>query len=117
MGMRLLAALAIGLAIAGTVLGLAATNVVPDSSAGDGSGNVTGYTVSNITYTLNSANPQQVDKVSFQLSPSGAQTVKASVDNGSTWASCSLSGSTWTCDFTPDAAVQPITSLRVVAAQ
>ncbi len=115
--MRLLATLAMGLAVAGAVLGLAASNTVPDSNAGDGSGTVSGYTVSNITYTLNANSPQNVDKVSFQLSPSSAQTVKVSVDSGSTWTDCTLNQGTWTCDFSPDAPVAPIASLRVVAAQ
>ena len=43
----------------------AASNVVPASSAGEGTGAVSGYTISAIAYNLNGANPSNIDTVSF----------------------------------------------------
>ncbi len=95
----------------------AAANTVPSSSAGDGSGTVSGYTVSNIQYTLNGTNPANIDSVSFTLS-AVAGTVKIKlVAAGSTWYSCTNpSGNNWSCTTT-GATVLSADELRVVATQ
>ena len=46
--------LVIALILAASIYGFAAANTVPGTSAGDGSGAISGYTVSNIVYGLNS---------------------------------------------------------------
>lgn len=113
-GRRLLA-VAIIAALAVAAFGFAASNTVPTSRAGDGSGTVSGYTVSNINYTLDASNPSLIDSVSFTLdAPAGD--VYVSVDNGSSWTQCTGGPTNWSCNFTPNVAVQPVTSLRVVAA-
>ncbi len=100
---------------AGVATAFAAANTVPDSYAGDGSGNISGYTVSNVQYTLNATNPANIDAVSFTLD-AAAGTVRIQL-NGSTWYSCSNTGSTnWSCS-TPGETVLGATSLRVVATQ
>ena len=43
----------------------AASNVVPASSAGEGTGVVSGYTISAISYTLNGAISSDIDTVTF----------------------------------------------------
>ena len=101
--------------------GFAAGNTVGPSSAGDGAGTVSGYTISNITYTLDSSNPTDIDGVSFTLSGAAAAgTVYVEMNsNLGTWFSCTMAGTTATCDTT--ALNVPVgsafTSLRVVAAQ
>ncbi len=52
--------------VAGTYAYTAA-NTVPDTKAGDGSGNVTGYVVSGVHYTLNATTLTNVDSVTFTL--------------------------------------------------
>jgi len=98
----------------------AASNTVPDSRAGDGQGNISGYTVSNVHYELNSADPGRIDKVQFNLD-SAAGTVYAAVSQDAlTWVwsdACTGSGGTWVCDFPTDPEVQPQLYLRVVAAE
>lgn len=112
---RRLLAVAIVAALAVAAFGFAASNTVPGSRAGDGSGTVSGYTVSNINYNLSMSNPSQIDSVSFTLDASAGD-VYVSVDGGTTWTACTGGPTNWTCDFSPDVNVLPVNSLRVVAA-
>jgi hypothetical protein len=50
-----------------------AANTVPNSTAGEGSNTVSGYTISSIVYNLNAADPRDVDTITFI----------ATADNGS----------------------------------
>jgi hypothetical protein len=97
------------------VYAFTASNTVPGSSAGAGSGAITGYTVSNVAYTLGTV-PTNMDAVTFTLDKA-AGTVKAQVQTGGSWYSCSnTSGNNWSCDTTsPQATVQPADQLTVVA--
>jgi hypothetical protein len=68
---------------------------VPTSKAGDGQAAISGYTVSNVHYTLNGTNPGNIDAVSFTLdtAPVTGSTVKIKlVSSGSTWYTCTTSG-------------------------
>ena len=96
---------------------LTATNTVPDSQAGDGAGNITGYTVSAVSYDLNATNPQNVDQVSFTLdsTPAAGSEIEVRLDaSSSTWYSCVNVAADVTCDTT-GAAVVDADELRVVA--
>ena len=62
-----LAAFAIGGAV------FTAANTVPNSTAGEGSNVVSGYTISNIVYNLNAVDPRDVDSITYD----------ATADNGS----------------------------------
>ncbi|PFG74551.1 hypothetical protein [Tepidiforma thermophila] len=116
---RLLAAAVFSI-VAVSALGFAATNTVPATNAGDGSNTVSGYTISNVHYNLDPANPATANSVTFDISPAVPATGTAAVsfDGGTTWSSSCTTGSTITCTFST---AQPIgaafTSLRVVAAQ
>jgi len=77
-----------------------AANTVPNSSAGSGSGTISGYTVSNISYTLDSTTPTDVDAVSFTIAPTAANTVRAQLVNGGAWYACVNTGGSVTCDTT-----------------
>jgi hypothetical protein len=102
------------LATAGIASALAAANTVPPTSAGDGSGVISGYTVSNIDYNLNAANPANIDSVEFDLNATaGTVTIKL-VAAGSTWYSCTNAVNHWTCTTT-GATVLSADELRVVA--
>jgi hypothetical protein len=94
-----------------------AANTVPASSAGSGSGAISGYTVSSVSYTLNGANPQNVDQVAFTISPTSG-TVKAQVVSGGSWYACTNSSGSVTCATTsPQATAAAVNQLTVVAAQ
>jgi hypothetical protein len=117
---RFLPALMLVLILAAAAFAFAAANVVPESGAGDGSGNITGYTVSAIKYNLNAATPSTVDSVQFTLTPTaGAGTptaVHVQLNGGGSWFNCTLAAGTWTCNLTGITALNA-TALRVVAAQ
>jgi hypothetical protein len=100
---------------------LTASNTVPTSSAGAGSGAISGYAVSSIHYNLNATNPQNIDSVTFNVdvAPPAGSTLKAKlVAAGSTYYSCTNTGTAVTCTTTsPQATVAASDQLLVVAAQ
>ena len=112
---RYIAALIAAACVAAGVYAFTASNTVPGSSAGAGSGAITGYAVSNVAYTLGTV-PTNMDAVTFTLDKA-AGTVKAQVQTGGSWYTCSnTSGNNWSCDTTsPQATVQPADQLTVVA--
>ncbi|MBX5466869.1 MAG: hypothetical protein K6U14_05165 [Firmicutes bacterium] len=85
---RIAAPVALAVALGGSAYAFMASNSVQESSAGVGSGTISGYNVSNITYTLSSANgnPDQITNVQFTLTPADsnglpAQSVAVWFDN------------------------------------
>ncbi len=107
------------LVMASATYAFAAANTVPTSKAGDGSGGITGYTVSAIHYALNAANPATIDAVTFTLdsAPAGGSTIKIKlVGAGSTWYTCTNVATAVTCNTT-GAPVSTADTLQVVIAQ
>ena len=98
----------------------AAANIVPASKAGDGAGTITGYTVTNVQYTLNGANPQNIDQVDFDVdaTPPAGSTMKIKlVAAGTDWYTCTNVTTALTCVTTaPQATVVASDELRVVIA-
>ncbi len=113
---------AAGAAVIAGALGLSAlaftaSNTVPDTKAGDGTGTVSGYVVSSVHYGLNGTDPTKADSVAFTLdsTPVAGSTIKTKV--GGSWYSCTNVAAAVTCATTsPQATVQPITTLQVVVA-
>jgi hypothetical protein len=105
----------LALILAAAVYGFAAANTVPDTYAGDGSGTILGYTVTNVAYTLNNdGNPGDIDSVAFTLSaPAGVAYI--SFDNGTTWSNCTISGGTSVTCGSLNQSVAAAASLRIVA--
>ena len=111
------------LALAGSAYAFAAANTVPDSTAGSGASTVGGYTVSNIVYDLDSADPTVVDAITFSISPdSGSEKAVAvfvQTQAAGSWTSCTLADGTLpavdvTCTFGA-LALEDVTALNVVA--
>ncbi len=123
LNVRWILAATFALIIAGAAYGFAASNTVSASGAGDGAGTISGYTVSNITYVLNSTNPANLDSVNFDVTPAGTNpqpaTVKVQVVTSGTWYSASfVSGTGWTVDLSSSSVTaSSVNNLRVVAAQ
>ena len=113
---RLIGVLVVAAALGTGMYAFTATNTVPGSSAGSGSGTISGYTVSGVAYTLNATTPTDIDSMTFTLNAS-ATTAKAKIVSGSsTYTSCSISGGVnVTCDFSPDNAVTSADQLSVIA--
>ena len=110
--------LAIIAIMATAAYGFAASNTIADAGhAGDGSGAVSGYSITNMQWTLDKTDPSSLDSVAFSTD-AAAGVVKASLDNGANWYGCT-SGDTksWTCDFTGGTlpTVKSVNNLRVAA--
>jgi len=104
-------------ALAFAAYAFTAANVVPDTKAGDGTGLITGYTVSNVAYTLDGADPANIESVAFTLD-AAAGTVRARVVSTAGYTSCTNpAGFNWTCDIEPDPTVLSANQLRVIATQ
>ena len=113
-GLVLAAVVAVG------VYGFTAANTVPATKAGDGSGAVTGYTISAVDYQLNATNPPNIDTVVFNLNstPAVGSTIRIKlVAAGTDWYSCTNVAAVITCVTTsPQATVLATDELRVVVA-
>jgi hypothetical protein len=107
--------------------GFAASNVVPESRAGDGSEAISGYTVSNVSYTLNATDPSTIEKVSFSLDETVVGTavlptdVQAQIVSGTgSWYDCTTVDialpAAYDCAISPAVAASTADQLRVVAA-
>jgi len=94
-----------------------ASNTVPNTNAGAGSGTISGYTITGVAYNLNSSVPTNIDSVTFTIAPTTAGTVKIQVVNGGTWYSCTNTAGSVSCDTTvgTQATVAPANQLTVVA--
>jgi hypothetical protein len=111
--------------IAGGSYAFAAANVVPDTAAGYKANVVSGYTVTNIVYDLNTLDPTLVDKITFSVSPTSgdvpAATVKVQTAGGGSWKGCTLVAGTApamsvTCTYSsPTLSLDAITALNIVA--
>jgi len=112
---RVLAAALAAIVLAAGTYAFTASNTVPATSAGSGSQTISGYTITNVAYTLNS-DPTKVDAVDFDLDKA-AGTVKVRLVAGGSWYSCSNgAGFSWSCATTsPQATVAPADELSIVA--
>ncbi len=73
------------------LVGWTAANTVGASKVGEGTGTTSGYNISNVIYTLNDANPSDLDQVDFDLdsSPPVGSTIRAKlVAAGNDWYAC-----------------------------
>jgi hypothetical protein len=117
-GRRTVIVALLALAVGAGVFAYAATNTVPGSNAGSGSGTISGYTISSVSYALNATTPTNLDQVAFTISPTAASTVKAQLAAAGTWYSCTNAAGSVTCNTTsPQATVAAATQLTVVATQ
>jgi hypothetical protein len=114
-------------AIAGGVYAFTASNTVPNTTAGAGSGTVSGYTVSALHYNLNATTPANIDSLAFTITPAVPSTSSGKVDiqaalttGGPSNYTCTTdtAGSTATCATTsPQLTAALLTGVTVVAAQ
>jgi hypothetical protein len=115
---RLVVVGVLAIAVGSGVFAYAATNTVPGSSAGAGSGAISGYAVSNIQYTIDSTTPTNLNQVSFTISPAAASVVKAQLSASGAWYNCTNSTGSVTCATTsPQATVAGATQLTVVSTE
>jgi len=113
-----LAALVVAGVVGSAAYAFTATNTVPASTAGSGSGAISGYTVSAIAYTLNGTTPTNLDAVTFTIAPTAASVVKIQLAAAGSWYTCANAAGSVTCNTTaPQATVAAAPNLTVVATQ
>jgi hypothetical protein len=107
----------VAFAFASVATAYAASNTgIPAQTAGDGAGTISGYTISNVGYTL-AANPQNIASVTFNLNADAVNVKIKLVASGSTWYNCTVTHSGLypvSCDTT-GATVASADELRIVA--
>ena len=110
-----------GVVLAGSIgvagFAFTASNTVPDTKAGDGTGTVSGYVVSSVHYALKASDPTKVDSVAFTLdsAPIAGSTIRTKLDGA--WYSCTNVTTAVTCNTTSGpATVLGTASLQVVVA-
>ena len=102
--------------VAGGSYAFTASNTVPATQAGQGTGTVSGYAITSVAYSLNAATPTNIDAVTFTISPSSATTVKAQLVAAGTWYSCTNTTGSVSCATTsPQMTVATAATLNVVA--
>ena len=101
----------------------AASNTGLAGPGGDGAGSISGYTVGNVSYTLNSSDPTRLDAVSFEIDAGDvlpAVMVKL-VSSSDAWHDCAVSAAQVparaTCVLGGSVTVAEVDEVRVVAAQ
>jgi hypothetical protein len=124
---RFIVAAVASLAIAGGAYAFTASNTVPTSTAGAGSATVSGFTVTNVHYSLNATTPANIDALTFNVSPSipstgtGKVAVQTALTTGgpnSYTCATNVAGVTVTCTTTsPQLTATTLSSVTVVAAQ
>ncbi|MFL7868507.1 MAG: hypothetical protein AB8I58_06735 [Anaerolineales bacterium] len=117
---RYLPALMLILILVASAFAFAASNTVDESGLGEGTGDISGYNITGIRYTLDTTgNPSTITAVTFNAVPlAGApdpNTVQIQIDGGS-WIACSAGvGNSWSCTVNPAVNVTSATTLRVLA--
>jgi hypothetical protein len=119
---RTMIILIVALVFASTAFALAASNTMPtEVKAGDGSSNITGFTVSNVDYILQAGNPSYIKSVDLTFAPADPVAGDVAALIGTYQASCAIDGTDdhlWHCTFADDTAdVLSAASLRVIAAE
>jgi hypothetical protein len=117
----------IAFGVAGGAYAFTASNTVPSTVAGAGAGAVSGFTVTNLHYTLSPTAPQDIVSLTFTISPavpstsSGKVVIAAALSTGGpTNYTCTTdtAGTVATCATTsPQLTAALLTGVTVIAAQ
>src|SRR3990170_6172670 len=82
------------LVLASSAYAFAAANTVDPSAAGYAATVVSGYTITDIVYDLDAADPTIVDAITFNISPTTGSVVaaiaKVQTATGGAWTNCTL---------------------------
>ena len=113
---RRLAAVAVFAIVAMSAFGFAATNAVPDSVAGDGAGDVSGITVTDIDWVLDTANPAAVTAVNLQFTGTPGNNFRVTLRDGAnlvvaSTTSCTVVAGLASCTIAAD--VEDVFELQV----
>jgi hypothetical protein len=117
-------AIALFTVVAGSVgYAYAASNSGLVGSGGDGSGQISGYQISDVSYKLDAIDPTRIDAVSFNIDAGDhvPDVMVSLVRDSGAWHDCAVSTAAVparvTCQLSTPVAVAEVNELRVVAAQ
>ena len=115
---RLLVALLCAGVLAGGTYAFTASNTVSASKAGDGNAAITGYSVSNVTYTRDPLDPTMLSSYTFDLSAAATDVNAKPVTTQAVYDTCvNTTGNTWTCPATSGTTMLSLDNLRVIASE
>lgn len=127
LSIKVLVAVIAAAAIGGGAYAFTAANTVPNTTAGSGSGTVSGYTVTALHYNLDATSPDNIDSLTFTISPvvpstgTGKVVIQAALSSGGPdtyTCTTDSTGATVTCATTsPQLTADKLTTVTVVAAQ
>ncbi len=96
--------------------GMTASNAIPTTRVGSGSGAVTPYTFANLIYIHDVNSPQNISTVNFTITPIAASFVKIQMVAGGAWYSCTNTAGNIRCVTTsPQAIASAPDQLSIVA--
>ena len=123
----ILGAIVVALAIGGGAYAFTASNTVPASTVGAGAGAVSGFTITNLHYVLDTTTPANIDSLTFTISPADPSTgtgkvvIAAALSTGGPnnyTCTTDTPGTTVTCPTTsPQLTATLLTGVTVIAAQ
>ncbi|HET7481498.1 MAG TPA: hypothetical protein VFK89_01425 [Actinomycetota bacterium] len=115
---RILAALLCMGVLGGATYAYTASNSVDATQAGDGDSDITGYTVTNVTYTQSALDPTLLASYQFDLDGPASTVHARPVSTQLVYDSCTNTvGTTWTCPATAGTTMLSLDNLRVIASQ
>lgn len=97
---------------------MASNTIASGGTVGYGSASVSGYTVTNPSYTFDTTTPDysKVTAVTFTLSAAATTVAAQVVSTGGSWYTCSnTSGNNWSCTISPSVTAASIDQLAVSA--
>jgi hypothetical protein len=103
------------LILSGFTYAYAAANIVPATKAGDGSGVVSGFTVTSVAFNLDATNPTLISSVTFTLDSAATLVKIRLVSTGTVWYSCTGTTAIICATTSPQATVLATDTLQVVA--
>lgn len=113
---RLSGIILIALVLMVATYAFAAANTMPTTtSAGDGTTAITGYTITNVKYVLDSTDPSKINTVTFTIAPTSASVVKIQLVSTGTWYTCTNTTGSVSCAIGGAVTATAASNLRVVA--
>ena len=96
-------------------------NIIQENNSTDETIGISGYTITNIEYTLLASDPSKVRNITLDFipndSPCEAVDARITVDNGATWITCTCpAADKWACSFTGlnEPGIASISNLQLV---
>jgi hypothetical protein len=115
---RIIAAFAVALLLGGAAYAFTAANTVPPTKAGDGSGTISGYDVTGVSYNLDAVDPALISSYEFDLDAAAGEVKAKVLSTQVAYDSCvNTVLNHWLCTPTVAPTALSVDTLRVIAVQ